>query len=75
VEIAQGEDFDIIHAHDWMTYPAAIAVAEQTRKPLVVHIHSTEFDRSGEHVNQTVYDIERRGMHAAVTTYQLPVMT
>ena len=60
-QIGLEEDFDIIHAHDWMTYPAGIAVAEATGKPLVVHIHSTEFDRSGEHVNQMIYDIERQG--------------
>lgn len=65
VRLAMEEDFDIIHAHDWMTYPAGIAVAAVTGKPLVVHIHSTEFDRSGEHVNQMVYDIERRGLQAA----------
>lgn len=65
VEIASDEQFDIIHAHDWMTYPAGIAVSQQAHKPLVVHVHSTEFDRSGEHVNQMVYDIERHGMHAA----------
>jgi glycogen(starch) synthase len=65
VQIAQNEDFDIIHAHDWMTYPAAIAVAGTIGKPLVVQIHSTEFDRSGEHVNQMVYDIEREGMYSA----------
>ncbi len=65
VMLAESENFDIIHAHDWMTYPAAMAVAEMTHKPLVVQIHSTEFDRSGEHVNQPIYDIERRGMHAA----------
>lgn len=59
------EDFDVIHAHDWMTFPAGIAAAAVTGKPLVVHVHSTEFDRSGEHVNQMIYDIERRGMHAA----------
>jgi glycosyltransferase involved in cell wall biosynthesis len=59
------EDFDVIHAHDWMTYPAGIAVAAITGKPLVIHVHSTEFDRSGEHVNQQIYDIERAGMHAA----------
>ncbi len=64
-ELASGEQFDIIHAHDWMTYPAGMAVAAMSGKPLVVHIHSTEFDRSGEHVNQMVYDIERMGMHAA----------
>jgi glycogen synthase len=64
-ELAQDEEFDIVHAHDWMTYPAGIAVAAISGKPFVVHIHSTEFDRSGEHVNQMIYDIERKGMHAA----------
>jgi glycogen(starch) synthase len=65
VEVAMVEEFDIIHAHDWMTYPAGIAVAEATGKPLVVHVHSTECDRSGDNLNQNVYDIERRGMHFA----------
>ena len=63
--LAQQYTFDIIHAHDWMTYPAGIALAKATKKPLVVHIHSTEFDRSVQSVDQTVYDIERQGMHAA----------
>ena len=63
--LAVGEDFDVVHAHDWMTYPAGIAIASATGKPLVVHVHSTEFDRSGENVNQGVYDIERKGIHAA----------
>jgi glycosyltransferase involved in cell wall biosynthesis len=65
VKLAMEEDFDVVHAHDWMTYPAGIAVAAVTGRPLVVHVHSTEFDRSGEHVNQMIYDVERRGMHAA----------
>ncbi len=65
VQLARGEQFDVVHAHDWMTYPAGVAVAAVTGKPLVVHIHSTEFDRSGEHVNQVVYDIEREGMERA----------
>ena len=64
-EIASVEDFDVIHAHDWMTYPAGLAVAAVSGKPLVVHVHSTEFDRSGDNVNQFVYDIERRGVHCA----------
>jgi glycogen(starch) synthase len=64
-EMALYEDFDIIHAHDWMTYPAGIAVAAISKKPLVIHVHSTEFDRSGEHVNQMIYDIERKGMERA----------
>jgi glycosyltransferase involved in cell wall biosynthesis len=65
VRIASTEQFDVIHAHDWMTYPAGIAVAAMSGKPLVVHVHSTEFDRSGEHVNQKVYDIEKQGVRAA----------
>ena len=64
-ELAQNEQFDVVHAHDWMTYPAGIAVAAVSGKPLIVHVHSTEFDRSGEHVNQTIYDIEREGMERA----------
>ena len=65
VELAEREKFDVIHAHDWMTFPAAMAVAAASRKPLVVHIHSTEFDRSGINVNQQIYDIERMAMHTA----------
>ncbi len=64
-ELARSEQFDIIHAHDWMTYPAGIAIASLSGRPLVVHLHSSEFDRSGEHVNQMIYDIERRGMELA----------
>ncbi len=58
-------EFDVIHAHDWLTYFAGIAAKAVSGKPLVVHMHATEFDRSGENVNQTVYDIERAGMEAA----------
>jgi glycogen(starch) synthase len=64
-ELAASEQFDVIHAHDWMTFPAGIAVAAISGKPLIVHVHSTEFDRSGEHVNQMIYDIERMGMERA----------
>jgi glycogen(starch) synthase len=64
-EITRDETFDVIHAHDWVTFPAGMAIAARTGKPLVVHVHSTEFDRSGECVNQPVYEIERRGMHCA----------
>lgn len=64
-QIAGQENFDVIHAHDWMTYPAAVAAAKLTGKPLVAHIHSTEFDRSGLHINQNIYNIERQGMQLA----------
>ncbi len=65
-EIARNEDFDVVHAHDWMTFPAGLAVAGMKGKPLVVHVHSTEFDRSGVHVDHRIYDIERRGVHGAL---------
>ena len=64
-KIASENDFDIIHAHDWLTYSAGVAAKEISGKPLVVHLHATEFDRSGEHVNQDVYGIERMGLNAA----------
>jgi glycosyltransferase involved in cell wall biosynthesis len=63
--IASQNNFDIIHAHDWLTYPAGIAAKRISNKPLVIHVHATEFDRSGENVNQNVYDIEKQGMEAA----------
>jgi glycogen synthase len=65
-EIARNEEFDVVHAHDWMTYPAGLAVAALKGKPLVIHVHSTEFDRSGENVDTRIHDIERRGMHGAM---------
>jgi len=64
-QLTRGEQFDVIHAHDWMTYPAGLAIAGLSGKPLVVHVHSTEFDRAGDMPDQRIYDIERRGMHAA----------
>jgi glycosyltransferase involved in cell wall biosynthesis len=63
--VAATNDFDVIHAHDWLTYSAGIAAKSVSGKPLVVHMHATEFDRSGENVNQNVYDIERHGMEEA----------
>jgi len=63
--LAASKDFDLIHAHDWLTYPAGIAAKYVSGKPLVIHVHATEFDRSGENVNQQVFDIERRGMEVA----------
>lgn len=69
------EKFDVIHSHDWLTYPAGIALSYVTGKPLVVHVHATEFDRSGEHVNQRVYEIEREGMHAAARVIAVSMLT
>lgn len=73
--IAADKDFDLIHAHDWLTYPAGIAAKYVSGKPLVIHVHATEFDRSGENVNPPVYEIERRGMHEADTIIAVSNLT
>ena len=60
------DSFDLIHAHDWLTYLAGIAAKELTGKPLVVHVHATSYDRGDEkHIDSRVLDIEKRGMLAA----------
>ncbi len=59
------ERFDVIHAHDWLAYPAGLTLRALTGKPLVCHIHATEYDRSGEHVNPGVAAIERAGLTGA----------
>ena len=60
--IARATDFDVIHSHDWLTYPAGIHAKQVTGKPLVIHVHATDFDRSRGNVNPTVFAIERDGM-------------
>ena len=60
--IARTVDFDIIHSHDWLTYPAGIHAKQVSGKPLVIHVHATDFDRSRGNVNPTVFNIERDGM-------------
>ena len=63
--IARKEQFDVIHSHDWLTYPAGIHAKQVTGKPLVIHVHATDFDRSRGNVNPTVYAIEKNGMDQA----------
>ena len=65
VAIARKARFDVIHVHDWMTYPAGILVRKLTGKPLVAHIHALEHDRSGDNMNRDVAGIERAGLEAA----------
>ena len=60
------DEFDVIHAHDWLTYLAGMAAKKVTGKPLVVHVHATSFDRGSEdNIDTRVYSLERRGMEAA----------
>ena len=75
VEVARGESFDVVHAHDWMTFPAGLAVAALKGVPLVVHVHSTEFDRSGNDIDPRIFDIERRGMHGAMKVIAVSYLT
>jgi glycosyltransferase involved in cell wall biosynthesis len=57
---------DVIHAHDWLTFPAAIAAKEATGKPVVMHVHSTEHDRTGGNIpNPMVFNIEKEGLKNA----------
>ena len=63
--LANRLDFDVIHSHDWLTYPAGVFAKQISGKPLVIHVHATDFDRSRGNVNPTVYSIEKRGMEEA----------
>jgi glycosyltransferase involved in cell wall biosynthesis len=63
--IASEEEFDVIHCHDWMTYLAGIEAKKISGKPLILHMHATEFDRTADHPNQAIYDIERYGLEQA----------
>jgi glycogen(starch) synthase len=63
--IARSEVFDVIHSHDWMTVQAALKAREISGKPWIFHVHSLEYDRSGEAVNQGIFEMERHGLMAA----------
>lgn len=66
IALQHKDEFDVIHAHDWLTYLAGIAAKQLTGKPLVVHVHATSFDRSSDdNIDTRVYDLERKGMLAA----------
>ena len=58
VLLPKSQSFDVIHAHDWMTVFAGLYAREVSGKPLILHIHSLEYDRSGENVNQEIFYIE-----------------
>lgn len=64
--IASEYNFDIIHAHDWLTYQAGIEAKKVSGKKLVIHVHATEYDRAGDgNIDPRVFDIERKGMEEA----------
>lgn len=63
--VAHSLNFDVIHSHDWLTYPAGIFAKNISGKPLVIHVHATDYDRSRGQVNPDVYNIEKAGMDCA----------
>lgn len=65
LQLSQKKEFDVIWAHDWMTYLAAIEVKKASGKPLAIHVHATTYDRGGENARGWVYDIEKYAMHEA----------
>lgn len=64
-KLAMLEDFDVIHAHDWMTFLAGVEVKKATGKPLIVHLHASQYDRAGADARGWIYDIEKYGMEQA----------
>jgi hypothetical protein len=64
-KLAMLEPFDIIHAHDWMTFLAGVEVKKATGKPLVVHVHALQYDRAGADARGWIYDLEKYGMEEA----------
>ena len=63
--IAAAGGFDVVHAHDWMTFPAGIAAKEASGKPLVAHVHATEHDRAGDASDPAIRAVEEAGLRAA----------
>jgi len=63
--IARENHFELIHAHDWLTFPAAVAAKKISGKPLIIHVHSTGYDRGGGAINPEMFDIEKQGMEEA----------
>ena len=64
-ELARREHFDLVHAHDWMTFPAGIAAARALGRPLACHVHACEYDRSGDHPDTRIRDLEQLGLDHA----------
>lgn len=64
-QLAAGGEFDLVHAHDWMTFPAGELAARALGAPLVVHVHASEYDRSGEHPDERIRRLEQQGVDAA----------
>lgn len=78
-ELARRERFDLIHAHDWMTFPAGVRARALAGRPLVCHVHACEYDRNGDAPDARIVQIERQGLGradriAAVSRYTAGVL-
>ncbi len=73
--IAKQYTYDVIHAHDWMTYPAGIAAKEVSGKPLIVHVHATEYDRAGDNMDPYIFATEQYGMQKADMVFTVSART
>jgi glycosyltransferase involved in cell wall biosynthesis len=60
-----GRKYDLVHAHDWMTFPAGVEIARRAGAPLVVHVHSLEYDRAGQGADHDIVSVERQGLEYA----------
>jgi len=60
-----GRKYDLVHAHDWMTFPAGIEIARRAGAPLLVHVHSLEYDRAGHGADRDIVAVERQGLENA----------
>jgi glycogen(starch) synthase len=74
-QIARNLDFDIIHAHDWITFAAGIKIKQNTGKPLVLHVHSLETDRAGESTRNAIYHLEKEGLLQADRIFSVSQFT
>ena len=63
--VSKSDDFEVIHAHDWVTYPAGIRIRKRARKPLVMHVHALETDRAGGGVRNKIYNLEKDALSQA----------
>jgi glycosyltransferase involved in cell wall biosynthesis len=61
----QDRKYDLVHAHDWMTFPAGVEIARRAGAPLLVHVHSLEYDRAGHGADRDIVSVERQGLEAA----------
>lgn len=78
--VAETEEYDVIHAHDWLAFSAGIEAKRVSGKPLVVHVHATEYDRTGGNNSSRIFELERTGMKAAdhicaVSSYTRSIIT